>query len=97
MKQPYTSVSNKTNKHCLIEDEYKGDDEYKDDDKYKDKDKDEDEDDLPINEFVKRRQSQNLPDGITQKDLLQIKLNTELENQHQEAELLWNEMAKADF
>ena len=37
MKQPYTSVSNKTNKHCLIEDEYKGDDEYKDDDKYKDK------------------------------------------------------------
>ena len=84
MKQPYTSVSNKTNRHDLIEDEDKNDDKYKDDDK----DKDKDEDDLPVNELVKWRQSQNLPDGITQKDLLQIKLNTELENQRQEAELL---------
>ena len=85
MKQPYTSVSHKTNKHDLFEDEDKDDEEYKD------------KDDLPIIELVKRRQTQNLPDGITQKDLLQIKLNTELENQHQVAELLWEEMAKADF
>ena len=106
MSQPYTSGANKGHKGNKDDDtdhEDKDDEEYidndndNDNDNDKNKDKDKDEDDLPINELVKRRQSKNLPDGITQKDLLQIQVNTDLENQRQEEELVWDEMAKADF
>ena len=102
MSQPYTSGANKGHKGNKDDDtdhEDKDDEEYidSDNDNDNDKNKDKDEDDLPINELVKRRQSKNLPDGITQKDLLQIQVNTDLENQRQEEELVWDEMAKADF